>query len=515
MTATAPKERLVVVGNGMSGARFVEEMVALGGQDSYDIAVIGDEDCGNYNRILLSGVLSGTHRAADIFINPTEWYAANGVALHAGVPVIGIDRKGKMAYGAGGLLLPYDKLVIATGSVPFVPPMDGLITDEGAYKKGAFVFRTLKDCRQIIAYAAAGAQKAAVIGGGLLGLEAASGLMNRGMTVNVIHLMGWLMDQQLDITSADLLLRRLTGSGVRFHLEKQTDAVLGDDCVSGLQFRDGSVLDCDLALIAAGIRPNVDLARMAGLHVRRGILVNDSLACRNDRDIYAIGECAEHRGRIYGLVAPIWEQARILAERLAGRNSEAAYTGSRVATKLKVMDVDLAVAGDKDPQGEDDEVVTYVEPSRQVYKKVIVRDGKVKGAILLGDGPGVPRILQAFNREEILPDNRAELLFPLADGAGPAPASIAELPDTARICDCNGVTKGRIMAAAAAVDAPSLAEVCAATRAGSGCGSCRPQVQAALDAMRGGPPEAAGASVYNDGGAMPAPAAGNGNGITE
>ena len=212
-------------------------------------------------------------------------------------------------------------------------------------------------------------------------------------------------------------------------------------------------------------------------------------------------------------MAPIWEQARILAERLAGRNSEAAYTGSRVATKLKVMDVDLAVAGDKDPQGDDDEVVTYVEPSRQVYKKVIVRDGKVKGAILLGDGPGVPRILQAFNREETLPDNRAELLFALADGAGPAPASIAELPDTARICDCNGVTKGRIMAAAAAVDAPSLAEVCAVTRAGSGCGSCRPQVQAALDAMRGGPPETSGASVRSTDGAMPVPAAGNG--ITE
>lgn len=489
MTATAGRKRLVVVGNGMSGARFVEEMVALGGQDTYDITVIGDEDCGNYNRILLSGVLSGTHRADDIFINPTEWYAANDVALHAGVPVIGIDRKGKTAYGAGGLLLPYDKLVIATGSVPFVPPMDGLITDDGAYKKGAFVFRTLNDCRQIIDYAGKGAQSAAVIGGGLLGLEAAAGLINRGLTVNVIHLMGWLMDQQLDRPSADLLLRRLAGSGARFQLERQTAAVLGDDCVTGLQFKDGSVLECELALIAAGIRPNVDLARMAGLHIRRGILVNDSLACRNDQDIYAIGECAEHRGRIYGLVAPVWEQARILAERLAAPNSEAAYTGSRVATKLKVMDVDLAVAGDKDPQGDDDEVVTYVEPGRQVYKKVIVRDGKVKGAILLGDGAGVPRILQAFDRQETLPDNRAELLFPLADGAGPTPANAAELPDTARVCDCNGVTKGRIMAAAANVGPRNLAAVCAATRAGSGCGTCRPQVQALLDAMSGGPPE--------------------------
>lgn len=485
------KQQLAVIGNGMAGARFVEEMVARGGQDTYDITVVGDEDCGNYNRILLSGVLSGTHRADDIFINPAEWYAANGVALHTGVRVIGIDRKGKTAYGAGGLLLPYDKLVIATGSSPFVPTMDGLITDEGGYKKGAFVFRTLNDCREIIDYAAGGAQRAAVIGGGLLGLEAARGLLNRGLEVEVIHLMGWLMDQQLDPQSGDLLQRSLEGPGVRFHLEKLTTAVRGGDCVTGLQFQDGSALDCDLVIIAAGIRPNVDLARMAGLHIRRGILVNDSLACRNDQNIYAIGECAEHRSRIYGLVAPIWEQARVLAERLVGQNAEAAYTGSRVATKLKVMDVELAVAGEKDSLDDGDEVVTYVEPNRQVYKKIIVHGGKVKGAILLGDGEAAPRVLQAFDREETLPDNRAELLFPLGNDGGGAAVKVADLPAAARICDCNGVTKGGIMAA---VDAGSrsLAAVCAATRAGSGCGSCKEQVQAVLDSISGGPAEAAG-----------------------
>ena len=488
------KQQLVVIGNGMAGARFVEEMVAWGGQDTYDITVVGDEDGGNYNRILLSGVLSGTHRAEDIFINPAEWYAANGVALHTGVRVIGIDRKGKTAYGAGGLLLPYDKLVIATGSSPFVPTMDGLITDEGGYKRGAFVFRTLNDCREIIDYAETGAQRAAVIGGGLLGLEAARGLLNRGLEVDVIHLMGWLMDQQLDPQSGDLLQRKLEGPGVRFHLEKLTTAVRGTDCVTGLQFQDGSSLDCDLVVVAAGIRPNVDLARMAGLHIRRGILVNDSLACRNDQSIYAIGECAEHRSRIYGLVAPIWEQARVLAERLAGRNVEAAYAGSRVATKLKVMDVELAVAGEKDPLDDGDEVVTYVEPNRQVYKKIIVHSGKVKGAILLGDGEAVPRVLQAFDREETLPDNRAELLFPLGtggDGGGVSGTNVADWPDTARICDCNGVSKGEIMAAADA-GGSSLAAVCAATRAGSGCGSCKGQVQAVLDSVSGGPAEAAG-----------------------
>ena len=490
------KQKLVVIGNGMAGARFVEELVARGGNHRYDITVVGDENGGNYNRILLSGVLSGAHRPEDIFINPVRWYAANGVTLHTGVRVIGIDRKGRTAYGAGGLLLPYDRLVIATGSSPFVPAIDGLITDDGGYRKGAFVFRTLDDCREIIDYARSGVRTAAVIGGGLLGLEAARGLMNRGLSVNVIHLMGWLMDQQLDPLSGDLLQRSLEGQGVRFHLEKLTTAVRGDDRVTGLQFKDGSALDCQLVVIAAGIRPNVDLARMAGLHIRRGILVDDTLACRNDRHIYAIGECAEHRSRTYGLVAPIWEQARVLAERLASDDSPAAYTGSRIATKLKVMDVELAVAGDKDPQDDNDEVVTYVEPNRQVYKKVIVRDGKVKGAILLGDGEGAPRILRAFDREEALPDNRAELLFALVgDGdesgggaAGSRAGNAADLPATARICDCNGVTKGRIMAA---VDAGSrsLTEVCAATRAGSGCGSCRGQVQAVLDSISGGPAE--------------------------
>ncbi len=478
MMSTSEKQKLVVIGNGMAGARFVEEVVGLGGQDAYDITVIGEESCGNYNRILLSGVLSGSHDAEDIFINPLDWYAENGVTLHAGVRAIGIDRKGKMAYGSGGLLLPYDKLVIATGSSAFVPPMDGLQDEDGAFKSGAFVFRTLDDCGAIIEHAP-GARKAAVIGGGLLGLEAARGLMNRGLEVDVVHLMGWLMDTQLDSRSGRLLQQSLEELGVRFHLEKLTTAVLGNGHVTGLRFKDGETLDCDMVVISAGIRPNVDLARMAGLHVRRGILVNDGLTCRNDQDVYAIGECAEHRGQVYGLVAPLWEQARVLAERLTGRNEDSAYGGSQVSTKLKVMGVELAVAGDKDPMDENDEVVTYVEPNRNVYKKVIVRDGKVKGAILLGDGLTMPRILQAFDRGEALPENRSELLFPLA-GDGAPTLNVADLPDDAQICNCNGVTKGKIIAA---VDSGcrSLKAVCDATRAGTGCGSCKMQVQAALE----------------------------------
>ena len=477
------KQKLVVIGNGMAGARFVEETVGMGGRDLYDITVIGEERCGNYNRILLSSVLSGSHRPDDIFINPLDWYEENGVELHAGVRVIGVDRKGKMAYGQGGVLIPYDKLVIATGSSAFVPPMDGLYEEDGSYKAGAFVFRTLEDCTEIIEYAG-DAKRAAVIGGGLLGLEAAKGLMNRGLQVDVIHLMGWLMETQLDPMSGQFLQQSLEELGVKFHLEKLTTAVMGDEKVTGLQFKDGNTLECDMVVVSAGVRPNVDLARMAGLHVRRGILVNDSMACRNDQDIYAIGECAEHRSQVYGLVAPLWEQARVLAERLTGHDEDALYAGSRVSTKLKVMGVELAVAGDKDPLETDDEVVTYVEPNRNVYKKVIVREGKVKGAILLGDGLAIPRILQAFDRQESLPDNRSELLFPLVDffgkgGTGPG-TSVAELPDDAQVCDCNGVTKGRIVAAVRSGNRDAKS-VCAATRAGSGCGSCTAQVQALVD----------------------------------
>ncbi len=474
----AEKKKLVVVGNGMAGARFVEEVLALGGQDQYDITVFGEEPYGNYNRILLSGVLSGTHDAKDIFINPISWYEQNDITLHAGVRVIGIDRKSKMAYGAGGLLVPYDKLVIATGSSPFIPMMDGLYSDDGALRNGIFPFRTLDDCNEMVEYSAH-AGKATVIGGGLLGLEAARGLMNRGMEVDVVHLTSYIMDQQLDPSSGDMLRALLEDMGVRFHLEKLTTTVHGNGKVTGVSFRDGDSLDCEMLVISAGIRPNIDLARMSGLNIRHGILVNDDLSCRNDRDIYAVGECAEHRNKTYGLVAPLWDQARTLAERLTNDKSSATYTGSKVSTKLKVMGVELAVAGDKEPVNDDDEVVSYVEPNRGVYKKVIIRDGKVAGAILLGDGSTAPRLLQAFDRGETLPQNRAELLFPLSADGVPV-LDVEDMPDDAQVCNCNGVSKSKIVAA---VDAGcrSMKSVCDATKAGTGCGSCIPQVQAILE----------------------------------
>ena len=472
----AEKKRLVVIGNGMAGARLLEELLARGGGDLYDIVVFGEEPYGNYNRILLSNVLAGTHDPKDIFINPLNWYQENGITLHAGVRAGWIDRLSKKVYAPGEIAEPYDKLVIATGSTAFIPALEDISGESSQFKDGVFVFRTLDDCIGMISYAA-NAKKVAIIGGGLLGLEAARGLLNQGLEVHVVHLQSHLMDVQLDQDAGTMLQHTLEQMGVHTHLESASKGVLGNGHVTGLAFTDGSTLECDMLVIAAGIRPNVDLAKQAGLPVQRGILVHNDLSSRNDSDIYAIGECAEHQGKTYGLVAPAWEQARILAEQLTKANPESVYSGSSPSTKLKVMGVDLATFGDKDATSEEDEVISYVEPSRGVYKKLIVRNGRLAGAILLGDGATTPRLLQAFDRQEDVPESRAELLFSLAGEA--KGLDVADLPDEAQICNCNGVSKGRIVAAVKA-GSRSFRTLCDATRAGTGCGTCRPQVQAIL-----------------------------------
>jgi nitrite reductase (NADH) large subunit len=475
------RQRLVVIGNGMVGARFVEELLARGGGDRYEIVMFGDEPTGNYNRILLSGILAGTHEVEDTFINPLEWYERNGVTLHAGVRVTDIDRDTRLVRGDTGVLEPYDVLVFATGSSAFVPPLKGLSSHGTDLKEGLFAFRTLNDCDRMIAYVPR-ARTAAVIGGGLLGLEAARGLLERGLEVHVVHLRSHLMEMQLDAPAGHLLKATLEEMGVKVHLDKMTSEVLGEHRVEGLAFADGSTLPCEMVVVSAGIRPNVALAIDAGLVVERGIVVTDELRCPGDPRVFAIGECAQHRGQLYGLVAPLWEQAKILADRLAGRIPDALYTGSRVSTKLKVMGVDLAVMGDQDATSASDEVVTYSEPSRGIYKKLVVRDGRLGGAILLGDAGAAPMLLQAFDRGTPLPDNRAELLFQLA--VAESATGIADLPSSAQICNCNGVSKGALVAAVEA-GASTLKSLCDATRAGLGCGACKPQVQQVLELAAG------------------------------
>jgi nitrite reductase (NADH) large subunit len=474
------RRRLVVIGNGMAGGRFVEDLLARGGADRFAITVFGDEPHGNYNRILLSSVLAGHHRPSDIFINPLSWYAARGITVHAGVRVEAIDVARHRVVGAGGAVEEYETLVIATGSRPLVPRMAGLEAHGGAFKEGVFVFRTLDDCDRILAFAKT-ARRAVVIGGGLLGLEAARGLLDQGLDVHVVHLMPHVMDAQLDSAAGAVLQRRLDGMGFQLHVEKSTTAVLGNGHVTGVAFQDGGTLACDMVVMSAGIRPNVDLATRAGLHVHRGIVVGDDLGCPNAPGVYAVGECAEHRGQLYGLVAPIWEQTQVLADRLSGRDENALYAGSRTSTKLKVAGVDLAVMGRKEPEGDGDEVVSYVEAARGVYKKLIVRGDRLVGAIVMGDGAIVPSLLQAFGDRTPLAPNLAELLFPLSFGVPPPSAD--RIPDTARICDCNAVSKREIVQAVLE-GARGLESVCEATRAGTGCGSCRPEVQAIVDFVR-------------------------------
>ena len=408
------KERLVVIGNGMAGARFVDDLLGREGASRFDVVMFGDEPCGNYNRILLSSVLSRSHKPDDIFINPMSWYASRGITLHAGKRVEKIDLHHRMVTAAGGQSERYDTLIIATGSSPVIPPLANVRDEHGVFKQGVFVFRTLDDCERIMRCAET-ARRAVVIGGGLLGLEAARGLLNWGLETHVVHLMPHLMETQLDTGAGDVLRRQFEQMGLFTHLATRTTAILGNGHVKGLEFADGAPLECDLVVIAAGIRPNAKLAADAGLKVNRGIVVGDDLGCfAGDTPapgVFAVGECAEHRGRVYGLVAPLWEQTARLADRLSGRNPDAVYLGSSVSTKLKVMGVDLAVMGDKDPVGDDDEVVSYSEPSRGIYKKLIVRNGRLAGAIILGDGGIVPSLLQTFASGMPLTENRVDALF--------------------------------------------------------------------------------------------------------
>jgi nitrite reductase (NADH) large subunit len=475
--AVAGRDRLVVIGNGMAGARTVEEILQRGGDRLFEVTMFGDEPYGNYNRILLSGVLAGVEDAADIFLNPLAWYRDNGITLHAGVRVTEIDRWAKKVFADDGTAVPYDKLIIATGSRPFFPPFEGLRSPDGSTKGGVFGFRTIDDCNEMTSYAA-GHRRVAVIGGGLLGLEAARGMLNHGLEVHVIHQSAHLMNQQLDAKGGAVLKATVENLGLQVHLGKSTTAVLGDDRVTGLAFADGTSLDCDMVIVATGVRPNSELAARGGFTVERAIVVDDQMRTVDDPDVYAVGECAQHRDRVYGLVAPLWEQAKVLADHITQTNSSAAYRGSRTATKLKVMGVELAVMGVKAPERDEDEFLQFYESKRGVYKTIIVRDGKLVGATLLGDVNKVSFLIQAFDRATPLPPERLSLLFDL--GTPSVDVGIGELADNAQVCNCNGVSKGSLVECVAAGNR-TVKSVMETTRAGMGCGACRELVAQIVD----------------------------------
>jgi nitrite reductase (NADH) large subunit len=453
----------------MAGARAVEEILGRGGAAKFMVTMFGDEPYGNYNRILLSTMLAGVEDTDEIFLNPMEWYRDNDITLHAGVRVVRIDRFARLVYADDGSITPYDRLIIATGSRTFFPRMEGMWTDDTTLTPGVFGFRTLDDCTAMVRHAREH-RTAVVIGGGLLGLEAAYGLHRHGLEVHVVQSAPVLMNQQLDEQAGRILRKSVERLGIAVHTGVRTTAIRHEGVVTGVAFADGSTLDCDMVVVAAGIRPNVGLGIVSGLTVERGIVVDDRMRSVDDDAIYVVGECAQHRGEVYGLVGPLWEQAMVLADHITGSDPRAAYHGSRTATKLKVAGVDVASMGMKEPERDDDEFVQFAEPRRGVYQTVVIRDDRLVGAILLGDVSKVAFLMQAFDRGLPLPAERIQLLFDL--GTPAAPVGAAELDDGAQVCNCNGVSKGDLVACVRSGER-TVTGVMTSTRAGKGCGSCK------------------------------------------
>lgn len=496
-----PRGRLVVVGNGMAGARFVEEVLERGGGEQFRITVFGDEPHGNYNRIMLSPVLAGESHEDEIVLNSHDWYADNRVTLRAGVRVDRIDTAAKQVHASDGSVTGYDHLVLATGSYSFIPPMTGVRTGDGDLLPGVYGFRTIDETRAMLE-ATGRCRRAVVMGGGLLGLEAARALQGHGLQVELVHAMPWLMNAQLDAAAGAILKKSVESLGITVHLDVLATEVLGTDSVEGVLLKDGRRLDCDLLVVAAGVRPHSDLAVRSGLEVQRGIVVDDQLRTE-DPDVYAIGECAQHRGSVYGLVQPAWEHARVLADVLTGTDPGAEYTGSRTATKLKVAGVDVAVMGVSTPERDDDEFLVISEPRRGVHLSVIIRDDKLVGATLLGDTRKVAFLTQAFDRGAPLPEERIRLLVDLSDGA--EEVGVAELPADSQVCNCNGVSKGDICGAVAD-GCGSVGAVMDRTRAGKGCGSCTSLVKQIVEwAADGDLAEDPAAAYYVPGIPMPKP----------
>ncbi len=470
-------EHLVVVGNGMAGMRTVEELLKLT-RKRYEITVFGAEPHTNYNRIMLSPVLAGEKTLEEIVLHPRAWYEDNGIQLHTGDPVVAINRRSRWVRAESGLEVPYDRLLLATGSQPFVIPVPGNDLP------GVVAFRDIADVERMLD-AARRYRHAVVIGGGLLGLEAANGLMQRGMQVTVVHLSESLMDRQLDAPAADLLRRSLVERGLEFRMGAVTERILGRRRVKGVRFKDGSEIPAELVVMAAGIRPNIELARQAGLHCERGVVVNDTMQTYDPR-IYAVGECIEHRKATYGLVAPIWEQAKVCANHLAFHGI-GSYRGSVVSTQLKVTGIDLFSAGNYQGDETTDDIV-FQDPRRGVYKRLVVKDNRIQGAVLYGDTGDGPWYFKLMREATDISALRERIIFGRAyaeDQPAGAGGRAAAMTDDEQVCDCNGVCKGTIVKAIREDGLTALGQVMKATKAGTSCGSCKPLVAELLEATAG------------------------------
>lgn len=459
------KKKLVLIGNGMAGVNTIEHILKLA-PNKFEITIFGTEPYPNYNRILLSYVLSGDSSVDDIVINSYEWYESNGISLYTGQSITEINTKEQTVTSNLGVCVAYDQLIIATGSNPFMLPLPG------ADKEGVMAYRTIQDCERMIE-ASKTLKKAIVIGGGLLGLEAARGFLNLGMKVDVVHICDSIMERQLDPTASRMLREALEAQGMNFLLDKQSAEIIGNRHVTGLRFKDGTKTDGDLIVMAVGIRPNVELAKRSGFEVNPGIVVDDYLRT-NIPNVYAVGECAQHRGIAYGLVAPLYEQGAVLAKHISEVET-APYEGSILYTKLKVSGVDV-FSGGQFMESPGTQAIRIHDEFSGIYKKVQIKDNKIIGAVLFGDTSDGSRLMQMIrNQTDISGYDKTAILIETGGKTGET-SNVAEMDDESIICGCNGVSKGTICSAIKTQGLFTVEEVKNCTTASRSCGGCKPLV---------------------------------------
>ncbi|OMI27223.1 nitrite reductase large subunit [Bacillus haynesii] len=457
------KQRLVLIGNGMAGVRTAEEILQHGG-DRFEIVIIGSELHLSYNRILLSSVLQGETDWNDVMTKSRSWYEENGITLYIGETAVAIDTVKQTVSTDQNREIAYDKLIIATGSSPFILPV------HGADKEGVYGFRTIDDCRAFIK-ASKRFEKAAVIGGGILGLEAARGLANLGMKVDVIHHSSWIMQNQLDPPASAMLQKELERQGIDFHLDKDTEAISGRSRAEGVRFKDGTKISADLIVMAAGVRPNIELAKASGIATNRAIIVSDYMET-NVPNVYAVGECAEHNGTVYGLVKPLYEQGKVLAKHICGLEC-AGYQGSVQSAALKMSGIDVFSAG-KITEDDSTTAIKLLDEAAGVYKKAVFQGDKMAGVILYGDTSGSQRLLESMIKQRDITVVKKELFQSEED------SSVASMALGETICQCNAVSKGVIMEAIQMHGLKTAEEVKHCTNASGSCGGCRPMVEELL-----------------------------------
>ncbi len=456
---------LAIIGNGMATARLLDDLASRGGLGMFTITVFGEEPHGAYNRILLNRVLMGGG-VEEITLKPTSWYAEKGVRFFPGVTVTRLSHAAQRLWTSDGKEHFFDTAVFATGSTARVPQVEGLKRPDGTLKRGAFVYRSASDVQRMRMHARPG-MRAAVVGGGLLGLEAAKGLADLRLSVTVIHLFDVLMNRQVDKLGGEFLRRAIEKLGINVRTSVSTNAVLGEKKVEGLDFG-GETFPTDMVVFSSGIKPRIDLAKESDVPINAGILVNDQLQTQLNK-VYAVGECAEHDRIVYGTVQPIYEQCKVLADVLTGVDPGAAYRGSKVYTKLKVAGVEVASMGRIEADQTDDEAVQIVEENRGIYRKLVIRDNRLVGAVLVGDSSAAAGLVQLFDDASPLPTNRLDVL---ASGEAIPGSGGGSDPE---VCNCHHVRTSTLIAEirGGCNTIPKLSE---RTQAGTGCGSCRGQL---------------------------------------